>query len=182
MGARRSQDRSRPMTEEIDRVLEALRPVLVHELNALGRPISPADTDDLLQEARIRIWQVLRDRGDKIFFLDAYAKKVVLSVFINGIQRRCRERGLIEAAGSSIGDPGTGRERSEDLLGSEVADAMRSLGAAKRRAIELRLEGFAFAEIAQLNRWSTRKAQGVYYRGIKELRRLLAERGIRHEG
>jgi RNA polymerase sigma factor (sigma-70 family) len=170
------------MTEEIDRALEALMPVLVSELKALGCPLSSADTDDLLQEARIRIWQALRNRDKRIFFLDAYAKRVVLSVFINGIQKRCRERGLIEAAGTGICDPGTGRELSKNSAAGEVKKALRSLGAAKRQTIELRLEGFTFAEIAHLNRWSTRKAQGVYQRGIKELRALLAERGIRHEG
>lgn len=172
------------MTNEIDCALKALMPVLVSELRALGCPLSSPDAEDLLQEARIRIWQALRDRGDKILFIDAYAKRVVLSVFINEFHDLCRQRGLIEAAGrhgGPIRTPGTCREFPEGLLGNEVGETMRRLGEAKRRAIELRLEGFTFAEIAHLNGWSTRKAHGVYYRGIKELRGLLAKRGIRHE-
>jgi DNA-directed RNA polymerase specialized sigma24 family protein len=170
------------MREDIEGALERLTPVLVSELRALGCPLSSADTEDLLQEVRLRIFAALRDRGEKIIFLDAYAKKVVLSVFINGIHRRCRERGLLKAAGSSIRDLGTGREDfSGSLLASEVRDALRSLGAAKRRTIELRLEGFTFAEIARLNGWSLRKACGVYYRGLAEVRARLAERGIRYE-
>lgn len=173
------------MLEDIDSILKALAPLLISELRALGYSSSSPERDDLLQEIRVRIWKTLRDREGKIFFFNAYVKKVVLSVFINEVQNICRQRGLIEAAGRSgtpIGDPGAGRERPEDLLRSEVEETMGSLEAAKRRAIELRLEGFTFAEIAHLNRWSTRKAHGVYCRGIKELRALLAERGIRHEG
>jgi RNA polymerase sigma factor (sigma-70 family) len=165
------------MTEEIDRALRALMPVFISELKALGCPLSAADTDDLLQEARIRIWQALSSPGKKIYFLDAYAKRVVLSVFINRIHKRCRERGLIKAAGSLIAGPGTGRESSESLAASAVADALRSLGAAKRRTVELRLEGFTSAEIAHLNGWTTRKAEGLYERGIKEIRALLVKKG-----
>jgi DNA-directed RNA polymerase specialized sigma24 family protein len=170
------------MKEDIEGALETLTPVLVSELRVLGCPLSSADTEDLLQEARLRIFAALSTRGKKIFFLDAYAKKVVLSVFINGIHKRRREIGLIKAAGNSIRDLGTGREgSSRSLPASEVRDALRSLGAAKRRTIELRLEGFTFAEIARLNGWSLRKACGVYYRGLAEVRARLAERGIRYE-
>jgi RNA polymerase sigma factor (sigma-70 family) len=173
------------MTEEIDRALEALTPVLVSELRALGCPLSSADTEDLLQEIRLRIFKALRDRREKINFLDAYAKKVVLTVFLNEAKKLGRRRGLIEAAGhagSPMGAPESAGQLSEDLLEEEVAKAMAALGGSKRRAIELRLEGFTFAEIARLNGWSLRKACGVCYRGLAELRARLAEGGIRHDG
>jgi DNA-directed RNA polymerase specialized sigma24 family protein len=173
------------MTEEIDRALEALTPVLVSELRALGCPLSSADTQDLLQEIRLRIFKALRDRGEKIKYLDAYAKKVVLTVFLNEAEKLGRRRGLIEAAGrlgAPIGGPESSAGPSEDLLEEEVAKAMAALAGTKRRAIELRFQGFTFAEIARLNGWSLRKTCGVCYRGLAELRARLAERGIRHEG
>ena len=173
------------MPEDIDHVLEELAPLLIGELCRLGYPPSAPESDDLLQETRLRLVKALGDRGKKIKFLEAYAKKVVLSVFISEVKKLAMERRLIDAARSlqtPIRDPGASQERSEDMLEDAVAGSMETLGAAKRRALELRLEGFTFDEIARLNGWSLRKACGVYYRGIRELRDRLAERGIHYEG
>lgn len=172
------------MKEDIEGALKAMAPFLVSELCRLGYPPSAPGRDDLLQEVRFRLWKALRDRGGEIKFLNAYVKTVVLSVFINEVERSARERRLIDAvrtAGMPLDATKSRLWKSKDLLRGALADALGSLGPAKRRTIELRLEGFSFEEIARLNHWSPGKARGCYYRGLAELRARLAERGIRYE-
>ena len=168
------------MPENIDSILEALAPLLISELRALGYTASSPDRDDLLQEIRVRIWKALRDREGEIIFFNAYVKKIVLSVFINEVKRLARERRLIDAAGNDR-DMKKGREGdhagSGETLRQTVVESLETIGAAKRRAIELRFEGYTFVEIAALNRWSVRKACAVYYQGIAELKDRLAKRG-----
>jgi len=174
----------KPMPENIDSILEALAPFLISELRALGYSSSSPERDDLLQEIRVRIWKALRDREGKINFFNAYVKKIVFSVFINEVNKLARERRLIDAAGNDR-DVIKGTEGdhagSGNTLRQTIIESLETLGAAKRRAIELRFEGYTFVEIAALNRWSIRKAWGVYYQGIAELKDRLAKGGIHYE-
>jgi RNA polymerase sigma factor (sigma-70 family) len=174
--------RSRRESTEI--ILEAIAPYLRSELDGLGYSTLSPDRDDLLQEIRIRIWKALKDKEGEIKYLNAYVKRVVLSVFINEVHRLRRERQLISLAGDRqhMGDGGEGNcVGSDDPLRDIIVESLTALGGTKRRVIELRLEGFTLAEIARLNHWSLSKACNDYYRGIKELKNRLAERGIRYE-
>jgi RNA polymerase sigma-70 factor (ECF subfamily) len=172
------------MQNSIERILEALAPHLRSELNGLGYSSHSPDSDDLLQEIRIKIWKALKDREGEIQYLNAYVKKVVFSVFINEVNRLRRERQLISVAedrqhmGNEVNGNCAG---SDDPLREIIVESLTALGGTKRRVIELRLEGFTLVEIAQLNHWSLSKACNDYYRGIKELKKKLAERGICYE-
>ena len=172
------------MPKSIEIILEALAPHLRSELDGLGYPTLSPERDDLLQEIRIRIWKALESREGHIEYFNAYVKKVVLSVFINEVKRLQRERQLISHAEDRQpgGDGGEGNcTGSDNPLRDIIVESLSALGGTRRRVIELRLEGFTLAEIARLNNWSPGKACNEYYRGIKELKNRLAERGIRYE-
>ena len=172
------------MPESIERILEALEPRLRSELNGLGYSAHSPDRDDLLQEIRIRIWKALKDREGEIQYLNAYVKKIVFSVFINEVTRLKRERQLISVAENRQRLENEDKEDcagSDDSLRKIIVESLTALGGAKRRVIELRLEGYTLAEIAQLNDWSISKTCNYYYRGIKELKHGLAKRGISYE-
>ena len=173
------------MPESIEDILASLTPFLISELRALGCAAPSPERDDLLQEIRLRIWQVLRqNQGKEIIFFNAYVKKVVLSVFINEGQKTSREKKIFDAAKtdeSRIDGYGRPRPGTTDMLKEVVREALESVGAAKRRVLELRLEGFSFEEIARLHSWSLRRAQSTYYRGIAELKDKLGKRGIDYE-
>ena len=172
------------MQESIERILEVLAPQLRSELNGLGYSAHSPDGDDLLQDILIRIWKALKDRNGEIQYLNAYVKKIVFSVFINEVNRLRRERQLISSVENK---QRLENEDNEDCAGSGevlkeiIVESLTSLGGAKRRVIELRLEGFTLAEIAQLNDRSISKTCNDYYRGIKELKHGLAKRGIYYE-
>jgi len=172
------------MPESIESILEALAPHLRSELNCLGYSAHSPDGDDLLQEIRIRIWKALKDREGEIQYLNAYVKKVVFSVFINEVNRLRRERQLISVAENRQRLENEGKEDcsgSDEVLKKIIVESLTALRGAKRRVIELRLEGFTLAEIAQLNDWSISMTCNNYYRGIKELKHGLANKGIYYE-
>lgn len=172
------------MPESIESILEALAPHLRSELNGLGYSAHSPDGDDLLQEIRIRIWKALKGREGKIQYLNAYVKKVVFSVFINEVNRLRRERRLISVAENKWHAENMDKEDctgSDGILREIIIESLTALSRTKRRVLELRLEGFTLAEIAQLNHWSISKTCNAYYRGIKELKHILAKRGICYE-
>ena len=172
------------MPESIERILEALAPYLKSELSGLGYSPHSPDRDDLLQEVRIRIWKALENKGGDIQYINAYVKKVVFSVFINEVNRLRRERQLISVAENEhcLNNPvKTDYAGPNDVMREKIIESLLALGGTKRRVIELRMEGFTFAEIALINHWSLRKACNAYYRGIGELKRNLAKKGICYE-
>lgn len=172
------------MPEPIEKILEEMAPRLRDELCGFGYSANAPESDDLLQEIRIRLWKALKIRDGEIEFINSYAKKVVFSVFINEVHRIRRERQLISKAENQqrieCAERGC-RQGSDDLLKEVVVQALSSLSRNKSLVIKLRLEGFTLAEIAQLNRWPLSKVRNYYYRGIRELKRRLVRRGICHE-
>jgi len=172
------------MPESIERILEALAPLLKSELSILGYSAHSADRDDLLQEIRLRIWKALRDRHGELEFLNAYVKKVVFSVFINEVKRLRQEEAMLCVAENEHGLGGEGLPDGpgpDSPLKQTVVESLEALGDTKQRVIRLRLQGFTFSEIALLQRWSLRKVCSLYYRGIREIKKQLKEKGVRCE-
>ena len=172
------------LPEHLEQIIGALSPYLSSCLNSFGELNHGEEHEDMLQEIRLRIWNAYRSKGDNIQYLNAYVKKVVLSVFINEIGRLKKEnRLLIVAKNNTSRDEGAGRIEpfSNDQLKKALLSSLETLKEAKRRVIKLRLEGFSFVEIARLNKWTLAKAHGNYYRGIKELKHTLRKEGILHE-
>jgi RNA polymerase sigma factor (sigma-70 family) len=173
------------MPESIERILEALAPLLKSELSILGYSAHSTDRDDLLQEIRLRIWKAIRDKHGELEFLNAYIKRVVFSVFINEVNRLRQEKEMLCVAENEHGLGGEGltdRPGLDSPLKQTVIESLEALGDTKQRVIRLRLQGFTFAEIALLQRWSLRKVCSLYYRGIREIKKQLSEKGVRCEG
>jgi RNA polymerase sigma factor (sigma-70 family) len=172
------------MPESIERIVEALAPLLNSELNILGHSAQSTDRDDLLQEIQLRIWKALRDKNGEIEFMSAYVKKVVFSVFINEVNRIRREKELISVVSHQyrLENPGEAVcPGPDDDMRQKVIDSLAELGKTKQRVIRLRLLGFTFAEIGLINQWPLRKVCSLYYRGIGELKNKLNARGIQYE-
>ena len=172
------------MPESNERILEALAPLLISELNILGHSPQSTDRDDLLQEIQLRIWKALRDKNGEIEFMSAYVKRVVFSVFINEVNRIRREKELISVVSHKYRLENAGEADcpgSDDNMRQMVIDSLAELGKTKQRVIRLRLLGFTFAEIGLINQWPLRKVCSLYYRGIGELKNKLNARGIQYE-
>jgi RNA polymerase sigma factor (sigma-70 family) len=168
----------------IEKLVIDLSSYLISKLNSLGYQRHGIERDDLLQEIHIRIWKALKDDGHNIHYFNAYLKKIVNSVFINEINKINKENKALEMAGASF-DPTNGTNnygRTTDLsLKDVLVDSLDGLNERKQRVIKLRLEGFTFVEIAQLNKWSLQKTHGIYYSGLKDLKHKLGGKGIHYE-
>jgi RNA polymerase sigma factor (sigma-70 family) len=168
----------------IEKLVKDLSSYLISKLNSLGYQRHGIERDDLLQEIHIRIWKAYKDHSHNIRYFNAYLMKIVHSVFINEINRINKENKALMMGGGSI-NPTNGTNRyapAADLsLKNVLMDSLDDLKEPKQRVIKLRLEGFTFGEIAQLNQWSLRKTHGIFYSGLKDLKHKLGEKGIHHE-
>jgi RNA polymerase sigma factor (sigma-70 family) len=168
----------------IEKLVGDLSSYLISKLNSLGYQRHGIDRDDLLQEIHIRIWKAYKDDSHNIQYFDAYLKKIVYSVFINEINRINKERKALVMGGERLkpvngnNDHGPAADLS---LRNVLVDSLDDLNETKQRVIKLRLEGFTFSEIAQLNQWSVRKTHGIFYSGLKDLKHRLGEKGIHYE-
>ncbi len=169
----------------IERIVRDLSSHLASTLGSLGYQRHGLDKDDLLQEIHIRIWKSLRGNNHDIQYFNAYLRKIVYSVFINEINRINKENEILEAGGPRLspyeGTNGAGTA-GDAYLKNALTASIDGLKESKQRVMKLRLQGFTLDEIAQLNRWTYRKTCGIFYRGVKDLKRNLAEKGIRCEG
>jgi len=169
------------MADSIDETLKEITPRIRAELNKLGYSAHIPESDDLLQETIIRLWKALENRDGKLEFINSYVKKVVFSVYINEVNRIRREKQFVASAGGQgFCDQETARGRPDPpgLIEGAVMASLSSLSETKRHIIRLHIEGFTLSEIAISNHWSFSKVRDNYYRGIEELRRRLARKGL----
>ncbi len=168
----------------INKLVGDLSSYLISKLNSLGYQRHGIERDDLLQEIHIRIWRAYKDDGHNIRYFNAYLKKIVHSVFINEINKINKENRALAMGGESLNPASStnGRGSAEDLsLKNVLVESLDDLNELKQRVIKLRLEGFTFSEIAQLNQWTLRKTHGIFYSGLKDLKHKLGDRGIHYE-
>jgi DNA-directed RNA polymerase specialized sigma24 family protein len=165
-------------------ILRGLSAHIASTLGALGYQYHGIDRDDLFQEVHIRIWKTIRDNGHEIRYPNAYIRRIVYSVFIEEINRINREKEALSVCGT-LARPGNGRKHHDAGDDEAVRDALigssDDLRKARRKVIKLRLQGFSLHEIAGLNRWPYRKTCSVFYRGLKDLKVRLMEKGITYE-
>lgn len=139
-----------------------------------GRP--GIDLDDLVQEARIRLWKAL-ERERNLDALASYIQRVVTSVVVDALRRRAArpedtvEEPLMAATTEDTGAP------DEVLAQAQRAAALREalarIPARRRRPAALLLQGFATPEIARLLDTSEATVRNLAYRGVDDLKALL---------
>ena len=99
---------------------------------------SPADADDVLQEAMARAW-AFWDRYEEGTNVRAWMHRILFNTFVNGYRRNKREREILgQVHRERIPDPfWTRRELAGEELGDEVKGALSTLPESFREAIEL---------------------------------------------
>jgi RNA polymerase sigma factor (sigma-70 family) len=142
-------------------------------------PVGPPadDVDDLLQEARLKLWRT-RANGRPIEHWPAYIRTIVNSVVMDRQQRSARERALSAAAGSSaLADDARACRGAEALLRERIQDAESAIVALpgpRRTVLQMTLAGYSLGEISALRNWTPKKTYHLYERGVKDLKRRLA--------
>jgi RNA polymerase sigma factor (sigma-70 family) len=149
------------------------------------------DFDDLMQEARLRLWRAVSSERD-IHDLPSYLYRIAATVTIDAVRSvkaRREEQMNIEPGGEpkyvrsqlidAYASPETIAERQR--LKGILRVALARLPENRRRAVGLHLQGFTTTEIGQLMQWSEPKARNLVYRGLDDLRSQLRAQGFEYE-
>jgi RNA polymerase sigma-70 factor (ECF subfamily) len=142
------------------------------------------DPDDIFQEVKIKLWNVLLDEK-KIFSYSSYIKKIVNSCVIDQIRKSRREEGVISnEKRKRISDRRSFYRKhnsSENDLKKMIGEAVESLMNSRRRVVKLYLLNMTLDEIATFLHWSEAKTRNLLYRGLEDIKKKLKEKGIEYE-
>jgi RNA polymerase sigma factor (sigma-70 family) len=139
--------------------------------------LSESECDELTQDIRIRIWRAMEKPGErKGAMASSYMYAAVMSATMDLLRRRRRKRDVsLEVADADQ------RAAPVMVVESDLVDALeRALQAvpvSRRAAVRLHLEGRELNEIRQLLGWSLPQARNQLYRGLADLRAVLADMG-----
>lgn len=147
------------------------------QLLRLAPRLRAADIDDLTQEVRIRLWQVLKLEKN-LQQPASYLKRVVLTATIDAL-RRAEVRGekyehvewsVLGEGREALGEQGPSAvfEQLSEVQSLELK--LQKLNPHVARALRLHVQGYNSEEIAELLDWTEAKARNVVYRAIQQLK------------
>ena len=147
---------------------------------ALRFDLDAADSDELVQDIRIRIWRAIASSPEKRSGVaSSYMYATVMSAAVDLLRRRRRRRATVPLD-VIIGRESTARRATTsgetDLVGALEA-ALASVSDTRRAAVRLHLEGKDLSEIATLMGWTSAQARNQLYRGLNDLRETLQRLG-----
>lgn len=137
--------------------------------------LDPGDLEDLTQEVRIRIWKAL-GTSERIEAVSAsYVYQAAATAAIDLIRQRRRDERSepISEMGEElpVADPLHAGDRAD--ISDAVWAAVARLEANRRIVARMYLQGYSYAEIADMLGWSPSRARNLLYRGLGELREVL---------
>lgn len=160
----------------------AADPALRQQLGALAARYCPAwlrgQVDDIAQAAWLRIASAsVRHEGKRSPGASLLAKAAYCAT-IDEIRRRRRRHEVPLADEHRAADPDPHRALEARDTGRAIRECLARMLRDRRRAVTLRLLGHSVAEAARLLDWPAKRAENLVLRGLADLRRCLAGKGI----
>jgi RNA polymerase sigma-70 factor (ECF subfamily) len=169
---------------EFERLVEKYSRFIESQILQFNPQKNGIDPDDIFQEVKIKLWNVLSDEK-KIYSYSSYIKKIVNSCVIDQIRKSKRQEGVISnEKRKKISDRRSFYKKHnsyENELKNMVGEAVESLMESRRRVVRLFLLNMTLEEIAIFLNWSEAKTRNLLYRGLDDLKRMLKEKGIEYE-
>ncbi len=164
--------------------LDGLEPVLRSAVMRLRPESIASQTDDLIQESRIRLARAL-GRGQHI--TGAYVKRVAWSVIVDALRRSKRTADQPTAeGGEELEQVSKGRTPEELVALAQLREGLQrgleSLSNERRDVLTLYLVGHTIQETADRLGITYKQADNRIYRGLAALRESLRRRGICSSG
>jgi RNA polymerase sigma-70 factor (ECF subfamily) len=138
---------------------------------------------DILQTAMLRTLEATRTDESERTVPASYLWKAVYTATVDEIRRIRRERvEPLEEAALHWREPRANsdpfRELSMHEVGRAVDECLGQLGQRRHLVVGLHLMGHSVGEMKRITGWGEKKVRNLLYRGLAELRRNLAAKGI----
>jgi RNA polymerase sigma-70 factor (ECF subfamily) len=140
--------------------------------------------EDIVQTAMLRVLDAAGKRGEGDPDLSSlYVEKAAYSATVDEIRRHRRRREGPAMEENSIQDGAAAQADPETLTASReiaagIGHCLSGLSSPRRLAVTLHLQGHSVSEVAALMRWRFKKSENLVYRGLADLRRCLATKGL----
>jgi len=137
-----------------------------------------------VQTAMMRVLEAAGKRGEGNPDLSSlYLEKAAFSATVDEIRRYRRRREDQATDASAMHETAGDEAGPESLLAAReirvaIGGCLASLAAPRRQAVTMYLHGHSVAEVAALLGWRFKKAENLVYRGLADLRRCLATKGL----
>lgn len=115
---------------------------------------------------------------------NAYVSRVAYTCLVDEIRYQRRRRALEtvrpEDSLVSLGDDGPDPEQHAIAreLGRAIKACLEVIAKSRRLAVALYLEGSGATEVARRLGWKHKQADNAVYRGLADMRRCLADKGV----
>lgn len=170
--------------KEFDDLISKFTRFIKGNIQKFNLPKEGIDPDDVFQEVRIKIWNLLNDEK-KIINYTSYIKKIVDSSVIDHIRKMRRERGLLLQQKYRTISEWKSTYEIESIqyknLKKILSETVESLLESRRKVVKLYLLNLTIEEIAALFCWSRDKTRNLLYRGLSDLKKALKEQDIEYE-
>jgi RNA polymerase sigma factor (sigma-70 family) len=169
--------------EQIEKVILNFSSYIYSKVRTFNYQAYGIDRDDLIQEICIRVWKALNN-GNTIRNFRPYLKKVVDSVVIDQIResRKAYQAAALQAqtqseAQSRADHNNDGNGLLKDLLLGSLGELKES----RRKVLRLYLLDYSLDQIAELMNWTRGKTQNLFYRGLRDLKKMFGKAGVSYE-
>ncbi|MBL0169917.1 MAG: sigma-70 family RNA polymerase sigma factor [Gemmatimonadaceae bacterium] len=145
------------------------------------------DVDDVVQDLRVRVWKSFGTAELIRRAKPTYMYRVAVSASLDIIRRRRAVKSSATALddvhpSALVDDRASADARlAASELGRAVHEALGMLAESRRGVVRMYLSGYDRFEIADLLGWTEGKTRNLLYRGLDDLRHVLASRGITRE-
>jgi RNA polymerase sigma-70 factor (ECF subfamily) len=143
-----------------------------------------ADLDEVVQDLHLRIWRSFGTSELIRRAKPAYMYRAAVSASLDIIRRRralkSQATRLEDAPAEHLSDrrPGVVDRLEGDDVARAVHESLSQLQESRRAVVRMYLAGYDRFEIADLLGWTEGKTRNLLYRGLEDLRQVLAARGI----
>ncbi len=139
--------------------------------------------DDLVQAGLMRVMEIRRKSEGNQRFSTSYLRKVAYSALVDEIRRRRRKQEVSldnesQQDGWATARPGPDRRSAGREIGRAIRHCLTRQVRARRLAVTLHLQGHAVPEVGRLLGHKPKQADNLVYRGLADLRRCLAAKGV----
>jgi len=171
--------------EPAERILARFSHLVASRINAFRFRDYGLEQADLAQDIFVRIWEYYEKNDKNIRHLESYIYRIVNSVVIDAIKKARKEGAALRRLGRDSYEPqNASGSRGDDCnakLRTEVLSSVKKLKPSRRKVIGLYFAGMTLDEITALMNWKRSRTNNLFYRGLEDLKRMLAAKGDSHE-